>query len=792
MITNYIKIAWRQILKNKTVSFINIIGLGLGLTLGLFILLFVKNEFSYDDWIDEQANIYRVYRPYNGGTKGTLSTPGPLVNALREEVPGVSKATRVGIWGDALIESNKSHYSIEKVWSVDSAFFQTIPLDFKYGNPATVGSKLDQVVFSPELTNKMFGTENPIGKRILLENSRWLEIAGVLKEQEGPSHIQADMFVIEELRMTAWTGGGGYTYVRLLPEVQVEDVSQSIYQIAKREIVKESVADNEPVPTKFSSWKLQAITDIHLEAEKMGEASSARGSVWQITLMALIGLLVLILAIVNYINLITAQTNLRTKEIGIRSVTGANRGQLISQFLIEASVHISLALIAALFFAPYLMPYFNETVSRGLDYTDLFYGEMPFLILGLAILIGLTSGLFPALYWSGIRPVESLKKRFFKNKQTGTSRSAMIVGQFALTIGLVLFVVLVWQQIDFMLQKDLGFQGEQILSIRINQDETVDNFQSSKTQLEQIKGVESVTQISRIPGGFIPNYTLEIEGYDQRSEANMIFADYDWNEVFQVPLIEGRFFSNDFVADSTKSFVVNEAFVDKYQLNQPIGHRLKFRGDETYSTIIGVVKDFHYKGMESIIEPLVFCSNKEMAWMGNAAIRLNTDDLSSTIEKISETWKGIEPVFPVSYRFIDEHFAAQYKSYLRFGKQMTYAMIICLVIALSGLFGLTLFIIQRRRKEIGIRKVLGASIPQIIALISKDFIKLVLIAVILASPIAWYFISDWLDNFAYQIEIHWSVFILIGMLMLFAVFVVVGVQSLRSALANPVESIRNE
>jgi len=788
MLKHNFKIAWRQLRKNRLVSGINILGLALGLTVGIFVLMYVQHENSYDQWVPEKENIFRVFRPYANGTKGNLSTPSPLANALQEEVPGVVAASLVSGWQDVLVEWKNEHYSIGDVKMVDSTFFQTFPFEFEHGNKKTLLEKMDLAILSYATAQRIFGSQNPVGENILFENSKQLEIAGVLPQPKGPSHLETDMYVIRKREQGYWTGGGGHTYVRLSPSVKTKTVEDAIYQVAKREITLEFLEDGDEVSeSDFPKWKLQPITAIHLGSQKMGATSASSGNPWQMGLMVLIGFMVLGLAAINYINLATAQMSTRAKEVGIRNVAGATRMQLIKQFLSEALLISFFALLLAFIFSNIFLPFFNEVVSRPIQFSDLWEVQTIILITGMAFFTGLVTGLFPAYFLARIQPSESLK-----NKKAGAYRNALIVTQFSMSIGLVLFVTLVWQQVDFMLKKDLGFEKEQIAIFRINQGENVAGFQSKKNQLLQIPGVAGVSQISRHPGSFVPNYTMKIEGIEKGKPVNMLFGDLDWNSTFEVSLKQGRFFSNEYPTDTSSSFVVNEAFVEKYGLENPIGHRMKFSGDENYSTIIGVTEDFHYKGLQSKIAPVAICARMNKAWMGGIAIRFEANKIGKSLTAVSDYWQKMEPVFPVTFSFLDDEFAKQYESYHHFGKQLTYATIVCLFLALIGLFGLTVFTIQRKTKEIGIRKVLGASVPNIVGILSIDFLKLVGIAFLIAAPIAWYFVNGWLENFAYRLGIQWWVFLLVGILAVGIAFVTVGLQSLKAALSDPVESIRAE
>ena len=793
MLKNYLKVAIRYLFKNRLVAGINILGMGLGLTIGIFILLYITNEYSYDQWIPDKENIYRVYRTGNNGKSGMLITPSPIATALQEKVPGVVSATREMQWQDALLTWKKMPYSISHITSVDSLFFETIPFDFKYGNRRSLSKLKDQVVLSAKMAKHIFGEQNPVGEIVTLQNNKHLPVAGVLETPAGPTHLRADVYVIEDLYKTAWTGAAGYTYVRLGQQVNLATVEKALFQIAKRETEKENQEYDITKRPYKTQWKLQPITAAHLQSTHLGETQDHHGNSWQINLLVMIGLLVLLLAGINYINLVTAQTSARAKEIGVRAVTGASRQQLIGQLLTESLVVNGVALGMAILFAQLLLPFFNEVVSRPLQIGDLFSGALPFYLLLLTGVMGLASGIFPALYLSKLQPVQSLKANFFKGKKTSPYRNLLIVFQFALSIGLVLFIMLVWQQVNYVLDKELGFKGDQIAVFRLNQSKTIAAFPAQKSKILTIPGVESVSQCSNHPGRFRSNnYNMNIEGQEETIYCNLQLSDLDWNEVFKIPVLEGRFFSTDHPTDSTNSFVVNKAFVKKYGLTKPVGHRMKLSYDEEYSTIIGVVEDFHYQGLQNNIEPLVIAPRMNENWMGRVAIRFNSEQTSTVLSALSDQWQIIEPVFPVNYQFIDAAFAQQYEAHIRFGKSMTYSAIVCLLIALSGLFGLTVFIIQRRTKEIGIRKVLGASTISIIGLLSKDFLKPIFLALFLATPIAWYFANEWLNNFAYRIIVQPWVLLLTGLATIGLAFLILSGQSLRAAIRNPVEALRNE
>ncbi len=788
---NYLKIALRSIRNNRFVSFINIIGLGIGLTAGVFVLLYVKHELTYDKWIADQDNIYRVYRLW--GEKGHTYIPGPAAEAARNEIPEIKSATRFNSNVDILAERNGQHYTIPTAAYVDSTFFHTIPLEFAFGRPQNAFNRVNTAVLSFDMAQKIFGQTDPVGQTLLIDNEDLVEVRGVLKPFPGPSHFKTDIILYQNLSSSSWTGASGRVYARLHEPSKTETVEQKLYDIALRETEKEYRAEGETLDKKrLANWYLQPLASVHLGSQSIGDDGPASGSYRQIGIMILLGIMVIALALINYINLTTAQMAKKASEIGIRKVIGASRKQLNRQFVVESFVYVILALIIALGVVQLVLPYFNETVSRSMDLAELFSSKGVLALSLIVLLLSFIAGIFPAYYFSTINPAQTIKNQLSKGKGSVGFRNVMVVFQFSLSIGLIIFVSLIWMQVRFMLTKELGFAGDQIAVFRINEEGTAVNFNQKKSELLEIPGVRAATLLSRPPGGFVPNYSYRLQGQENMTSVNTLFVDVDWNKAFEVPVRQGRFFAKERPIDTLQSFVVNQKFVEHFQIDDPIGYQIKFPGEEPQGEVIGVVEDFHYEGLQNAIEPLVISARPDMAWMRNVAVSMSPDNIPATLSQVEQFWKGMEPVFPVNYRFIDENFAGQYEAYYRFGKSMLFTTIFCVFISLLGLFGLTTFVIQQRTKEIGIRRILGASVQNIIGLLSKDFLKLVVVAILVASPVAWYFAARWLQNFAYQISVEWWVFAGVGLVALLLAFVTVSLQTIQAAASNPVNSLRSE
>ena len=789
---NHLKVAFRSLFKHKLVTGINLAGLALGVLCSALVLVFIKSELSYDRWIPNQDKVYRLYRSWENGGNG-LSSPVPMAAAMRAEVTGLEAVTRVAYESDLLLAYEENFYKVPEMISTDEYFLDCMALPLAQGNPKTALAAPNSAVISHQLAKQIFGDNPAIGKQLLLENSNNITVAGVLAPFAGPSHLQADLFLSELGGQTgSWTGGHGYIYARLEEQVGSDQVEKQVSQLYKKEMERVYQQEERKFdPSKVAAFKLQSLSDIHLESKSLGETASARGSFRQITIIGFLGLLILLLAVINYINLATAQLNKKSAEIGVRRVIGATQKHLVDQFVGNAIVHVFLALMLAVCLFPSILPYFNEMISRELMPGDLFNPFGLAMLGGLALVVALLTGVFPALYYARLNPVDSIKQKR-QGKQNFQLRNALVVVQFTLSIGTLLFVSLVNQQLNFMLDRDLGFAGDQVAVFRINQSDVVEQFQQQKQRIEAISGVRAVSQMARMPGDYIPNYQFEIANEENRKSFNVMFGDEDLQKSLGIEIKQGRFFSEAYQQDAQSSFVVNEAFVKKLGLDNPIGYQINFPGDTIQSQIVGVVKDFHYASMEKAIQPLVISARMDKTWMGRVAVSMEGKAIANNLPAVQDIWKELEPGFPVTQYFLDERFQSLYDQHLRFKKSLSYTAMVGIFIALLGLLGLTLFVTQQRTKEIGIRKVLGASVTNIVSLLSRDLLKLVGLGIIIALPVSWYLLQRWLENFAYQTSISWLTIMLFIILALGLAWLTMGIQSIRVAMSNPVDSLTDE
>ncbi len=792
MFKNYFKIAVRNLFKNKLYSFINIFGLSIGIAMALLIMLYVQHETSFETWIPDSENIYRVNRQWKkDADRGSAITPGPLAPTLVEELPGVVASTRIYDLGESLLSTDQKSLYFEKVVYVDSLFFNTIPFDFKYGTRESSLMDITSAVLTKQAAEKIFDEENPVGKTFKLNGEEEYVVKGVLASPKGNTHIQHEIYLMSNQYSPYWTGNNVVSYVRLLPNVNTADLDEKISAIADNYIKKEYATFGE-TPRSLPLWKLQSLETIHLNSKHLGYSSIQSGDKKRISIFTFLAIIILGIACINYMNLSTARATKRALEVGIRKVSGATRMQTVSQFLIEAVLQSSIALFIAILLAEMALPFFNEITGRDLSVINMFNGILPLGLISIVFLVGILAGSYPSIFLSRFTPVDTLKGALLKGKSGSRMRKGLVVTQFTMTIALIILVTFVFRQVNHMLNQDLGFNKDQIVVISCNTDAGIENVTKFKDQITQIPGVISITQAGRLPGEFTPNYGVRFPETEEGEYINTTFVDADYAETMGVELVEGRFFDASISSDTVTAFIVNQQLVKDYNLENPIGAKIKFSFDENFGEIIGVIKDFHYEGLESTLSPLLLSSRKDMDWINKNAIKISGANVSETISGIEAFWKNIEPEHPVRYTFLDEDFAAQYDDHRRFGKTIGYATFLSILIAVMGLFGLASYTAEQRKKELGIRKVLGASINSLMNLLVKDFVKLVLIAGLLAFPIGYFLSNNWLKDFAYQTSMSITPF-LVSILSAIAIAVVtVGLQAYKASIANPVDSIKSE
>jgi len=788
MFFNHVKVAFRQLTRNKAFSGFNILGLTLGLALFILIAVFIRSELGYDQWLEDVDLTYRVYRIGDNGE--TAWTPSLLAQKMQAEYPEVAAASGWAPNGDLLASYAANDWYLDNTAAVDSNFFQVVSMEFAQGDRETALADPNSIVLSDELATRIFADKNPIGEVLRIDDAADYIVAGVLTAESKKSHITSDAFMRFQNYGEVWRFNSRSTYVRLKPNADPAGLAVKVKRDVNELIKQEYIANGNSVESaRLYDWALQPVSSTYLHSEGW-TAQGEQGSFRYVLIFGLIALIVLLVAVVNYVNLTTAQASQRSKEVGVRKVTGAGRGLLASQFIMESILVAMVAAIFAIGLAEACLSYFNQMIDRDLA---LLQGDWTFVVFGtiaLALLTGILAGSYPAFVMSGFQPVKALKSNFRQSGNSGAFRKVLVVSQFAICITLLIVMAFIYRQVNFMINEELGFEPDQVVTIPINDyDETPDKILTMKNRFKQIPGVREVTMASAFPGGFLPDWNMNIEGRDDSPAPHVLFADEDFAKTLDIEILQGRFISNENEQDHQNNFIVNEEFISRYGIDEPIGARIKWDYEEAYGQIVGVVRNFHFRGLNEKIEPLVMNADN---WRSAVGIKIESARVEQALPALKELWAEIEPVFPMRYSFLDDDFAALYSKHERLGSSILYATLLTLFIALLGLFGLTAFTVQRRTKEIGIRKVLGSSVAAIVALLAREHLKLLAIACAIALPLSYFLANNWIADFAYRTTLVWWVFVGAAVLILVLGFLTVSLQTTRAALANPMESLQTE
>ncbi len=785
MFKNHIKIALRNIFNQKLFSFINVFGLAAGIACSILILLWVQDEIGYDTFHENSENIYRVVENqfYAGGEIFPVAvTPGPLALALKDEYPEIIHATRYETRDRTL--GYQDNVFRERLAYADPSFLEIFSFPLVVGNPATALSDPYSILLSEKSAEKYFGKENPVGKTMLVNNKYRVEVRGVFKNVPENSHLQFDfllpfVFMKEEGRnIERWSSNSYYTYVQLQKGIEKETVDEKIKDIIKR--------NNEGSVTEVF---LQPMLDIHLySGSRFAADIGGHGDIEYVNIFSIVALFVLLIACINFMNLSTARSAKRAKEVGLRRVVGAARYQIVRQFFIESILLTFIALVISIVLVSFLLPAFNDLSGKTINLMEIDAGIVAGIIL-LALFTGVLSGSYPAFYLSSFLPAKVLKENYASGKGGALFRRALVVTQFALSIILIIGTTVVYRQLNFIQNKKLGFQRENILYLEFGE-KIFNNIETAKSELLKNHDILSVTASTGLPtyyGNSTSSFGWEGKNPNESILMHFVGVDEDYTKTFNMEMAEGRFYSKEFSAD-TNSIVVNEAAIKVMGMEDPIGKRLSMWGKEF--TIIGVLKDFHFKKLDTKIEPLVFRMFTD--WSDLLLVRIAPDNIPNTLNYIKTKLAEIAPKEPFEYFFLDEEFDYLYKSEQRMGKLFSSFSILALLISCLGLFGLASYMAERRTKEIGIRKVLGGSLTNLTYLLTSEFTKLVIFSNIISWPIAYYLMNNWLQNFAYRINIELWFFIGSGLFALLIALLTVFFQTIKAAMVNPVESLKHE
>lgn len=788
MLKNYLNSAFRNLWKHKLYSSINIGGLSLGLTVAVLILLYVKNELSYDTWLPDKDQLYRVYRfwPESGGA--TVWTPDPLAEQLSADFPEIIEGTGLSSYGETMLEYENNKFFIEDIAMVDSTFFEVLDLPLKYGQKSGILEAPNAVVLSERVAGLFFGSEDPVGKTLRFNDELDLVVTGVIRPLKN-THLPYEVYTRYTWENPNWNSNNRATYIKVNDQTNIAALQEKITEHVNNFKIEEwSGLNVKPTAEELPDWNLQPVADIHLHSANIGSFSNKAGDIKYVYIFGMIALIVLLIGAINYINLSTARALGRAREVGVRKVTGARREQLIGQFLMETVTQALLALFIAVFLVELFLPGFNQIVDRELHFLGGDWVSWILPMLGLSVMVGLLAGMYPAFVMSSFKPVKVLKS-LQKGKGGASFRRALVVTQFSLSVVLVIVMLFIYKQINFMMNQDLGFKGDQIVVVPFNADDGYRKFKGMEEQFKNIPGLINTTSASRMPGHGYPDWSLEIQGRDDLTYPRVLFTDESYMDVLELELADGRYFSTEFPGDTARTYVVNEAFIREYNVEDPFSAKIKFSGEEEYSRIIGVVKDYHYRALDRRIQPLLIGLGRDNNYAG---IQVSATDLSSTLTAIEQLWASVEPAHPIRYSFLNEDFGSLYEEYRRFGQALLYATFLAIFVAILGLFGLATYSTITRTKEIGVRKVLGASVQQLSFMLVGGFIKWVLLSGLIAAPIGYFISSQWLQDFAYRTELSALPFIgAIGFSILIAALTV-SFQAIWSARRNPVEALRYE
>ncbi len=798
MFQNYLKIALRNFTKYKANSAINVFGLVLSLSAAIIIGLYLKHEFSYDNMHADVDRLYRVNTISHMGQtpRHMYSTAPQLVPAVLEDIPEVESATSlmVNILNKPLKWREKAFFEY-RMSGVHQAFVDMFDLTILKGDASGLSNGLNNVLVSESMSDKIFGNEDPLDEIITINSNdkdHQFKVIGIYADLPSNSHFDKrsqrfDLLTSMESHQSVhgagnWRSTWGPAYIKLKSPIDQETLNAKINEMLKRRAGEDI----------WYEHYAQPVRNIHLNQD--GYQIESEGDLKQLYVFAIIGVLILLIACINYINLTTAQASVRLKEVGIRKVIGAKRKQFVTQFLVEASLLSGLSMVLAAVLVNFMIPIINSNFSLNLG---LSLGSDVAALIGFFLLMFLVSvlcGVYPGFYLSRLSPSHLLRSSGASKSGGGFFRKVLVALQYATSIALVIATLIILDQLRFMSKQDLGFEKEEVIYIKMGSDESKKYGETLLSEIEKLPGVvaTSLTGNSLGDGSMSGNGVAVGETAIEDGEMHQVLAvDYEYLSALRLELTNGRWFSEDFGTDRKEGYVVNEALVKHFGLTDPIGVRLSRNGSE--GKIVGVVGDFHFKSMRHSIEPLVMhmAPRDDFAYW-NMAVRLSPTNAVESLAQLEATWQSVVPDVPFKFEFLDQKVEAYYKSDKDFATMFSVFSMLAISVSCLGLIGLVAFTTQRRSKEIGIRKVLGATVAKILSLISRDFVKLIAVGAVVAIPSAYFFSQNWLQGFEYRIEVSYWTFA-IGLISTIIIsWVSVSYISLKAAKANPVDSLRSE
>ena len=818
MISNYLKIAWRNLVKNRVFSFINILGLSVGLTCCILISIYIYHEISYDKHHKNGDRIFRVGTVFidQGVEERGANSSAPLGRMLQQEYPEIESSARLlHLFRDdkTLFQEKDNDGKLNSIYETkgflaDSNIFQLLTYKFIEGDERTALVEPNSVVIHEDIAKKLFGNESAINKIVRVSSSTngdtSFRVTGVFAAPANPSHLDARFFM-------SFRGGEMDEFANDNPSLANNNMFFTYLLLKSKEdaaklepkfpgFIQRHLNEHLKQTGKQREYYLTAIPDLYLSGiSKNNHTLSGNKTI--LFILGSIAVLTLLIACINFMNLATANSAKRAAEVGVRKVLGAQKNSLLRQFLGESMMMTGIALLFAFVFTMLLLPVFEQVSGKTLIISFEQKITLGLLFVILAIITGFIAGSYPAFYLSSFRPIKVLKGKFSNSLAAISLRKGLVVFQFIISIALIIASVVIAKQMGYLQQKDLGFQKEQQIVVPLRTSTSKNSVRAFKNNIENSTSVNSIGTSMAYPGIFNPHDWLLYRQGQTMSNSKQVYinmVDHDFLPTLGVKLVAGRLFSADFPADTLYSFVVNEETVKEFGFASPedaIGKWLAadWNGQNFRFTIIGVVKDFHFKDLHETIEPFAFRYFNDVDAGFNYMIAHSAGgNIKQSLSTLESAWKKLNPNEPFEYSFLDQDFQKNYDAETRQARLINYFTLIAIIISCLGLFGLATFTAEQRTKEIGIRKVLGASVFGVVGLLSKDFLKLVVLAVIIASPLSFYAMNKWLQNFAYQTSITWQVFAITALIAVLIAFVTISFQAIKAAIANPVRSLRTE
>lgn len=800
MLRNYLKIIFRNLRRHKVFSLINILGLAVGMSACLMILLFVHHEVNFDDFHQNKKNVCRLceVQSWEGiiPQKVALSMY-PMGPSLSDDYPEIEDFARIFTWDQIPLKSEEKKVYIDKFYWTDSAFTDIFSFPMLSGDESTALDAPNSIILTAATARKVFGKPDVLGEQLeIAGNDTFVcTITGVMEDIPDASHLQFDGLIslntlkgeANDRMLERWGSNWLVTYLRIKPGTDI-DMLESKFPDFLTKYMGEDATDGYQL-------FLQPLEEVHLGSTDITHdyQNEKKFDGRYISIFLILALFVLLIAAFNFMNLSTARAAKRAREVGIRKTIGASRTQLTKQFLGESVMFALFAFILAMTITAMVIPSLNTLSQREMSFSTLLQPTHLMGILGVAVLVGILAGSYPAFFLASFNPIKSLKGTLFFQKKKLSLQNVLVVSQFAIATALIIGTILVGRQLSYMTGRDPGFQREQVVLLPMNR-EINQNYQLLKEKLLTIPDVVDVTASRQRLGSNIHQTGLSIRGEDT-AEVNLAIShlnvDYNYFELYEIELLEGRFFDESFSTDSSTAFVVNETLAKKIGMENPVGKNVRFGRNQPWGKIIGLVKDFNYNTYHHGVNPLALSVQPHWGY-SEVSVKITAGSAERVLPQLEAAWRDIDPERPYSYDFLDDHFAELYRADRQVNQVVSIITFLAIIVACLGLFGLISFEAERRTKELGIRKVLGASVQQLMYMFGKNVAILVMIAFLIAAPLAWWVMHDWLENFSFRIPLGWDVFLLAGISALAIALLTISVRAYQASMTNPVEALKDE